>query len=85
MTYPNTPDPAAAGGNWTVTGQTETQEMDGTGRFVPGVQVAFRTQYGVDASVFVPHNVYTPTYVRQAITDKATVIDQVHFLTPDSD
>ena len=83
MTYPVTPDPETAGMNWTVTGQTETQEMDGQGRFVNGVSVAFRTQHGVDATVFIPNNVYTADYVKRAITDKATVIDQVHFLSGD--
>lgn len=74
-------DPAGDGKGWTVTGQTETAQLDGGNKFVDGYAVAFRTQYGDEGTVFVPRARYNPTQVTAEITAQAATLDAVHHLT----
>ena len=78
----STPPPPVNG--WTVTSQTETTDLDAaTGAYVTGYKISFRTGAGNIGSVFVPLRSYFPDMVRQIVTDRATVVDQVGQLTSD--
>lgn len=66
---------------WRVTGQTETMALDGTGRYVAGVSVAFTTGNGHSGTVFVPRASFTVDNVRQAVQAAADLADNVGNLT----
>lgn len=78
MSAPNMPE---AGSGWTVTGQTETDDLSAGGQFVSGVRVYFRTGNGVDGSVFLSHGMYTVDNVRAAIAAKVAQLDAVSNLS----
>jgi hypothetical protein len=65
---------------WTVTGQTQTTQVNDAGVVVQGVRVQFRTGNGTAGYVFVPMAQYTPDQVRMAIAAQAAVVDQVDAL-----
>lgn len=73
-----TPTP---GKGWSVTGQTQTEKMDGNGKFTEGWTVSFLTQHGVTGSVWLPDARYNPANVAAAIADKAATLDSVHVLS----
>lgn len=56
---------------WTVTGQQETTGQDDSGRFVPGVRVAFKLGNGTAGTVFVPEAVFSADQVAARIAARA--------------
>jgi hypothetical protein len=82
MTTPASVDESSYGRNWTITGQTETQQLV-NGQFLDGVSVGFTTQFGQSGSVFIPRLRYTPANVAREVTAQALIMDQVHNLTSD--
>lgn len=68
------------GSGWTVTGQTQGQEIADNGQLVRGFTVTYRTGNGVVGSVFIPAAQYTTDTVRAAISAQAALLDQVHGL-----
>lgn len=66
---------------WTVTTQRETQELIAGGRFEKGVEVGFRTGYGVDGTVFLPYSMFTPANVSAAINARAAMLDGISNLS----
>lgn len=69
------------GTGWTVTDQ-QTEDKIGPGnQLQAGINVYFRTQYGANASVWLPRTAYSPESVRAAVTELATSLDSVHTLT----
>lgn len=73
-------DPATPGQGWTITGQTQSDELDGSGKFVSGINVLFRTQHGIDGKVWIPDAMYTPNNVRKEVAARAETMDRVQFL-----
>lgn len=67
--------------NWVVTAQQQTNRTDATGRFVAGWLVTFSTKEGLAGSVFIPENLYTPEYVKQAINARYVQMQSVQNLT----
>jgi hypothetical protein len=66
---------------WTVTTQRQDIRADDNGRLVRGVVVGFRLGSGTNGEVFVPEALFTPEYVRAAITAKASAHDAVSGLS----
>lgn len=69
--------PNAPAGNWMVTSQTETTDLDDQGRAVLGWRVYFRTQRGESGSVFIPAGRYNPLNVKAQIAPLAAHLDEV--------
>lgn len=69
--------PETPGAAWTITGQTETTDLNDSGMYVPGVKVQFVTARGVRGSVFVPTADYTAENVRKLVTARALVADEI--------
>lgn len=65
------------GSGWTVTGQIETTQIGPTGNLQKGVQVTFTTGAGASGSVFVPHERFNASTVRDAIRQRAAILDTV--------
>lgn len=78
---PNTQPAPGPAPSWSITYQRETTQQAPQGGFVQGVIVGFHTSHGVDQSVFIPYDKYTPDYVRQAIAARVSMIDAVHNLS----
>lgn len=66
-----------SGSGWTITSQREDFRDDGTGSYVDGIKVTFRTGKGQIGSVFVPMRDYVPATVRQLVAAQAARMDQV--------
>lgn len=62
---------------WTVTTQTEGSQRMGDGTFAAGVAVGFRLSSGQSGTVFLPHNLYTPENVKDAIQARAELLQRV--------
>ena len=79
MTQPSPPlrPPVAGAITWTITYQQEVIGPGPDGRLAPGYTIGFRTQGGVNGSVFVTRAMYTAANVRAAIAEHARELDQV--------
>lgn len=64
-----------------VTAQQQTVAPGPDGRVVSGVQVYFKTEGGVQSSVFVPDDQYNPSNVKAAVATKAHQLDTVQRMT----
>jgi len=62
---------------WVITNQAETSDLGPDGTYVPGVKVSFKTALGVVGSVFVPSAQYSADTVRNAVSARAAVADEV--------
>lgn len=71
----------AARSGWTITTQRQTQQLTAGNRFEQGVEVGFKTGYGVDGNVFVPLSMFSPEAVRAAVDERAAVLDAVTTLS----
>lgn len=70
------------GSGWIVTGQATGQVVNTqAGQSVVGTEVYFVTGDGNEGSVFVPDNKYTARNVKQAIHERAALLDEVGRLT----
>lgn len=77
MSMPNPSDVPS----WTVTGQTERDQIVPGGAPVKGQQIYFTTGLGQQGSVFVPYTQYGNTdYVRSQIAAMAAQLDAVKSL-----
>lgn len=61
---------------WSITSQTQTQQLVGT-QFVQGVVVSFATGAGNTGSVFVPLAGFGPDVVAAAVTARAAQLDAI--------
>lgn len=73
--------PTASNSGWKIEYQQPTVEVDGSGKPVSGMRVAFVTGKGVHAWVFVPQNQYSVDNVRALVSARVAEIDAVHALT----
>lgn len=80
MTQLSETDPAVT---WQVIGQSQTSDLDQSGRAVTGMSVQFRTGDGHVGSVFVPLTAFSPASVANAINPAAATLDAVGRLTSD--
>ena len=62
---------------WTVTTQTEATQRGPDNTFMPGVSVGFRLSTGQSGTVFVPHNLFTPDFVREQVQAKAELMQRI--------
>jgi len=65
---------------WRVIDQVPGTDIGPQGYAVRGVRVYFVTGKGVNGSVFIPENRYTPKNVQATVADLAATIDAVHAL-----
>lgn len=78
MSMPNPADMVT----WTVTGQTERDQIVPGGPPAKGQQIYFTTGNGQQGSVFIPYTQYANTdYVRGEIAKMAAQLDAVKALT----
>lgn len=69
-------------GGWFVTGQQQqTRALPNQQRPVDGYLINFVTGYGVNGSVFIPGNQYTPDAVKALIATQVQQLDAVSALT----
>lgn len=73
--------PADAQPTWTVTGQTERDQVVPGSAPVRGVQVFFQTGLGQQGSIFVPYTNYNTTEVSQRLAAAAAQMDSIKQLT----
>jgi hypothetical protein len=66
--------------NYRVTGQRQTVELAGDGRFRDVIEVAFEDQHGNNGTIRVPVAQYTPDNVRQMIEARVEKMHEVHNL-----
>lgn len=62
---------------WTVTTQSEGQQRMPDGTFAAGVSVGFKLSTGQAGTVFLPHNLFTPDNVRDAVQARAELLQRV--------
>ena len=73
------PSPTRPG--WRVVGQTM-QTLPGPGSgLTTGWRVTYETAQGVQGSVFVPQNEYTPDRVKELISEAVATVNQIHQLS----
>lgn len=77
--------PPDAQPTWTVTGQTERDQIVPGSAPVKGQQVFFQTRLGQQGSVFVPYTEYTTTNVVAKVGQMAAQLDSVKQLTGGQD
>jgi len=73
--------PADAQPKWTVTGQTERDQVVPGSAPVKGMQIFYQTALGQQGSIFVPYSQYTTAYVTQQLARAAAQADAVKQLT----
>lgn len=73
--------PPDATPTWTVTGQTERDQVTPGSAPVRGQQIFFQTRLGQQGSIFVPYTQYTTAYVQQQLAQQAAQLDAVKQLT----
>lgn len=73
--------PPDAQPTWTVTGQTERDQVVPGSAPVKGQQVFFQTQLGQQGSVFIPYTEYTTANIVAKIGAMAAQLDAVKQLT----
>lgn len=77
--------PSDAQPTWTVTGQTERDQVVPGSAPVKGQQVFFQTRLGQQGSVFIPYTEYTTTNIVAKVGQQAAQLDAVRQLTGGTD
>jgi hypothetical protein len=77
--------PPDATPTWTVTGQTERDQIVPGSAPVKGMQIFYQTRLGQQGSIFVPYTQYTTAYVTAQLAQAAAQADAVKQLTGGQD
>ena len=77
--------PADAQPTWTVTGQTERDQVVPGSAPVKGQQIYFLTRLGQQGSIFIPYTEYNTPNIVAKIGAQAAQLDQVKQLTGGQD
>lgn len=67
--------------SWQVVSQTQTTQFAPDGRFVPGVNVTWKTDNGVTGTTFIPDALYNLDNVLKAVARHVEQMLRVHFAT----
>lgn len=77
--------PPDATPTWTVTGQTERDQVTPGSAPVRGVQIFYQTRLGQQGSIFVPYTEYNTANVTAKLAAAAAQLDAVKQLTGGTD